>query len=198
MHDPVEAERIGTRVGELERMLTAVIHAARRPQREGRMPSSDARELVADRVGFWSALTEDQGRTCTVSLPDAPLPVRAAGEDLAAAVDALLENVVAHTPEGTDFSVGLFATDSGARLEVGDAGPGIPDDADLRGRSDRGSSGLGLDIARRCAEGSGGSMSVVQVVCRRCACDSAARRPVVRAGLIAERVAMAARSAIRR
>jgi len=160
LRDPAEAERVGQHVNALERMLTAVIHAARRPQREGRMPSCDAREVVADRVEFWSALTEDQGRTCTVSIPDEALPVRAAAEDLAAAVDALLENVIAHTPEGSDFSVALSTTDSGAQLDIGDAGPGIPDDADLRGRSDRGSTGLGLDIARRCAQGSGGSMTI--------------------------------------
>ena len=160
LSDPVEAERVGQHVTALERMLTAVIHAARRPQREGRMPSCDAREVVRERVEFWSALTEDQGRACTVVEPDAGLPVRAGAEDLAAAVDALLENVIAHTPEGTAFSVGLFATESGGRLEVGDSGPGIPADADVRGRSDRGSTGLGLDIARRCAQSSGGSMSV--------------------------------------
>lgn len=160
LSNPVEAERVSQHVNALERMLTAVIHAARRPQREGRMPSCDAREVVADRVEYWSALTEDQGRTCSVSMPDGSLPVRAAAEDLAAAVDALLENVIAHTPEGTDFSVGLFTTESGARLEIGDSGSGIPDDADVRGRSDRGSSGLGLDIARRCAQGSGGSMTI--------------------------------------
>jgi signal transduction histidine kinase len=45
-------------------------------------------------------------------------------------------------------------------LEVADAGPGLPRAEPVRGRSDRGSSGLGLDIARRCAESSGGSMSV--------------------------------------
>ena len=160
LRDPVEAERVGAHVTTLERMLTAVIHAARRPQREGRMPSSDAREVVGERVEFWSALTEEQGRTCAVTLPDAPLPVRAGAEDLAAAVDALLENVIAHTPEGSDFSVSLTATEAGARLEVGDSGPGIPDDADVRGRSDRGSSGLGLDIARRCATSAGGAMTI--------------------------------------
>lgn len=124
------------------------------------MPSCDANEVVGERVEFWSALTEEQGRTCAVVLPGGALPVRAGAEDLATAVDALLENVIAHTPEGTDFSVGLFATEDGARLEVGDAGPGIPDDADVRGRSDRGSSGLGLDIARRCALRTGGSMTI--------------------------------------
>ncbi|MDT4935542.1 MAG: hypothetical protein QOK11_3434 [Pseudonocardiales bacterium] len=162
LREPAEAERIGGHVSALERMLTAVIHAARRPQREGRMPSSDATSVVGDRVRFWSALAEDQGRTATVEVPQTALPVRASAEDLAAAVDALLENVIAHTPEGTAFSVRLSAVDSGARLEVADGGPGIPTDAELRGRSDRGSSGLGLDIARRCAESSGGAMTIAR------------------------------------
>lgn len=160
LRDPNEAERVGGHVNDLERMLTAVIHAARRPQREGRMPSCDATAVVGERVRFWSALTDEQGRASSVSLPADPLPVRAAGEDLAAAVDALLENVVAHTPEGVPFAVRLTRTDAGARLEIADDGPGIPAAADVRGRSDRGSTGLGLDIARRCAEGSGGTMAI--------------------------------------
>ncbi len=160
LHDPADAERVGNHVTQLERMLTAVIHAARRPQREGRMPSSDAREVVRERVSFWSALAEDQRRTDSVSLPAGPLPVRCSAEDLAAAVDALVENVIAHTPEGTDFAVTLVPIPYGARLTVSDEGPGLPDEAAVRGRSDRGSSGLGLDIARRCAEGSGGRMTL--------------------------------------
>jgi signal transduction histidine kinase len=160
LRDPEDAERVGNHVSALERMLTAIIHAARRPQREGRLPSSDATAVVRERVAFWSPLAEEQERTADVTLPESPLPVRASAEDLAAAVDALLENVIAHTPEGTPFSVRLRADEPGAVLEVDDAGPGIPDDADIRGRSDRGSTGLGLDIARRCAEGSGGSMTI--------------------------------------
>jgi signal transduction histidine kinase len=158
--DPDEAERVSTRVSEVERMLTAVIHAARRPQREGRLPSCDASAVVGERVEFWSALTDEQHRASTISLPDEPLAVRASPEDLGAAVDALLENVVAHTSEGTSFSVTLAATSDGARLEIADDGPGIPESAEIRGRSDRGSTGLGLDIARRCAEAAGGSMTI--------------------------------------
>jgi signal transduction histidine kinase len=160
LRDPSEAERVGGHVGDLERMLTAVIHAARRPQREGRMPSCDATAVVGKRVEFWSALTDEQGRPREVVLPPGPLPVRASAEDLAAAVDALLENVVAHTAEGTRFAVRLVRIPSGARLEIADDGSGIPAAAEVRGRSDRGSSGLGLDIARRCAEAAGGSMTI--------------------------------------
>jgi signal transduction histidine kinase len=160
LHDPADAERVGQHASTLERMLTAVIHAARRPQREGRMPSCDATAVVGERVAFWSALAEDQQRASSTSLPAGPLVVRAAAEDLAASVDALLENVVAHTPEGTAFAVRLTATEAGARLEVSDDGPGLPPDEPVRGRSDRGSSGLGLDIARRWAERTGGSMTL--------------------------------------
>jgi signal transduction histidine kinase len=160
LRDPAEAERVGAHVTQLERMLTAVIHAARRPQREGRMPSCDAAAVVRNRVEFWSALTDEQRRPRQVSLPDHPLPVRAAAGDLAAAVDALLENVVAHTADGTAFTVALSPTEGGARLEITDDGTGIPVASEVRGRSDRGSTGLGLDIARRCAEASGGSMTI--------------------------------------
>jgi signal transduction histidine kinase len=177
LRDADEAERIGTHVTALERTLTAVIRAARRPQREGRLPSADATAVVADRVAFWSALADDQERSRSISLPDAPLPVRASAEDLSVAVDALLENVIAHTPEGTAFAVSLSpgsgsasgpgpgpasgpGSGGGATLVVTDDGPGLPDGAGVRGRSDRGSSGLGLDIARQCAEASDGSMRV--------------------------------------
>jgi signal transduction histidine kinase len=159
LRDPAESERVGAQVTALERTLTAVIRAARRPQREGLVPATDATAVVDERVGFWSALADDQDREREVSLPDHPVLVRASAEDLAAAVDALLENVIAHTPEGTPFSVRLTEENGGARLVVADAGPGLPDGAAVRGRSDR-SSGLGLDIARRSAEASGGGMRI--------------------------------------
>ena len=160
LRDPSESARVGSHVNDLERMLTAIIRAARRPQREGRLPGSDATAVVGDRVRFWSALADDQNRPRQVSLPSGVVSVRASAEDLGAAVDALLENIIAHTPEGSAFSVHLSALATGAKLVIADDGPGLPADASIRGRSDRGSSGLGLDIARRCAEASGGSMSI--------------------------------------
>lgn len=158
--DPAEAERIGGHVASLERTLTAVIRSARRSEREGLVPSCDATAVVGARTEFWSPLAEDQGRRVDVVLPPRPVAVRAAAADLAAAVDALVENVLAHTPEGTDFRVDLTATTTGADLVVSDRGPGIPPGAGIRGRSDRGSTGLGLSIAARCAENSGGSFAV--------------------------------------
>lgn len=162
--DRERAEELNTQVNALERALTAVIRSARRPQREGRVPHCDACDVARRRVEFWAPLFEDQGRELVVDVPPGPLPVRAAREDLAAAIDALVENVVAHTPDGVPMRLSVASArvgaSVGALLVVADEGPGIPLGAGERGRSDRGSTGLGLDIARRCAEASGGHLVI--------------------------------------
>ena len=147
----------------LERTLTQVIRAARRGVREGVHPRCDATEVTRERVAFWRPLAEDQERSLTVELPTAPLWVRSTVDDLGAALDALIENVVAHTEDGTGFTVALRPTSYGADLIVADAGPGIAPGALARGRSDRGSSGLGLDIVRSVAEATGGGLELVGV-----------------------------------
>ncbi|MET9268575.1 HAMP domain-containing sensor histidine kinase [Kribbella sp. NPDC003557] len=158
--DRESAEELNTQVNSLERTLTAVISAARRPQREGRVPHSDAVEVTRQRAAFWEPLFEDQGRELALDLPNTPATVRSSAEDLGAALDALVENVVAHTPDGTPARITLTRADGVVRIVVADNGPGIPLGAGERGRSDRGSTGLGLDIARRCAEAAGGQLTL--------------------------------------
>jgi signal transduction histidine kinase len=158
--DRESAEELNTQVTSLERTLTAVITAARRPQREGRVPHCDAVEITRKRAAFWEPLFEDQGRELALDLASPPAMVRSSAEDLAAALDALVENVVAHTPDGTSARITLTRQQTGVQIVVADKGPGIPLGAGERGRSDRGSSGLGLDIARRCAEAAGGHLSI--------------------------------------
>ena len=117
--------------------------------------------MVAERVHFWSVLAEEEGRAVSVHADGGPLPVRVPAGDLAAAVDALLGNVFSHTPEGTAFAVDVRPRDGGgAEVVVRDRGPGLTDDAVERGHSGGGSTGLGLDIARRTAEASGGNLRV--------------------------------------
>jgi signal transduction histidine kinase len=144
----------------LERTLSEVIRAARRPEREGARPRSDAAAVVRERVDFWRPLAEDQDRVLDLAVGDGSMAVRCAREDLAAGLDALLENCMAHTPEGSAISVRLLTSGDVVHLEVRDRGPGLPPGAEHRGRSDRGSTGLGLDIARSCAEASGGRMQL--------------------------------------
>jgi signal transduction histidine kinase len=149
---------------QLERTLTAVIHQARRSQREGARPACDPGPIVEDAAAFWRPLVEDQGRILSVSVTSGLPEVRCAADDLRAAVDALFENCVAHTPEGTAVGVraARAADGEGVAVEVCDRGPGFSPDAVRRGRSDRGSTGLGLDIARACARASGGDLEVVR------------------------------------
>jgi signal transduction histidine kinase len=158
LRDPEEAARLQTRVDALERAVSAVITEARR--RSAGRGSCDAAAVVRERVRFWSVLAEDQGREVAVSLPDAPLPVAVGAEELAACVDALLGNVFAHTPEGAAMSVRLAPRSEGALLAVEDSGPGFEPALLERGNSAGGSTGLGLDIARRTAESCGGHLAV--------------------------------------
>ena len=148
-------------VDRLEQEIDLIIRAARRPARDE--PSGcDACEVLRERMGFWSALAEDQGRAGHLIGADQPAPVPVPRSDLVAAVDALLGNVFRHTPEGTEFAVTLHRGDGVVLIFVADAGPGIgdPGSALRRGGSGAGSTGLGLDIARRVAESTGGGLKV--------------------------------------
>lgn len=156
-----EQERLTEALETLERTVDRVIREARRPVREGVGAGCDAVSVTAERVAFWQALADDEQRTVTSELPEGPVPVRAAASDLTTAIDALLGNVFAHTPDGADFSVLLEPRSvGGAIIIVRDNGPGLPEDAELvtRGFSHENSTGLGLDIARRTAAASGGEL----------------------------------------
>jgi len=163
LRDPGERDRLGEDLAELSRAVDQVIGEARRPVREGVLAACDASRVVRDRVAFWQVLAEDTDRVLTIALTGERLPVRLASADLADVVDALLGNVFAHTPDGTPLAVSLRARPGGgALLVVEDAGPGWPSSDVLnRGRSTVGSTGLGLDIARRGAEASGGRLRLV-------------------------------------
>lgn len=161
--DSASKAELEDHLAHLERTLTAVIQAARRPQREGALAHCIAAPVIVERFDYWAPLMEDQGREATLRtdrLADRG-HVRCAREDLEAALDALLENAVAHTPEGSAVVVEATSDPDGwLRVDVLDRGPGVAPLALERGRSDRGSSGLGLDIARACAEATGGRIEL--------------------------------------
>jgi signal transduction histidine kinase len=172
--DPDESARLSAAADAIERAVTAVIQQARRRDtgRPTTERAADATVVVAERLSFWSVLAEDTDRQVRAELPSTPLPVAVPADELAAALDALLGNVFAHTPDGTAFAVSLTARPGGgAVLTVTDDGPGFPapgssgpsgsgESALRRGTSGSGSTGLGLDIVRRAAEVGGGSLSV--------------------------------------
>ncbi|WP_067509369.1 HAMP domain-containing sensor histidine kinase [Actinoplanes sp. TFC3] len=144
----------------LDSELEAIIAGARLSVEARGNQQSDLIEVLADRLAFWSALAEDQQRPWEVVGGQTPVPVPLPRSELILAVDSLLGNVFAHTPEGVAFRV----TVSPAGLLVDDAGPGIADPAAAvqRGVSGAGSTGLGLDIVRRVAEAAGGRLEITR------------------------------------
>jgi signal transduction histidine kinase len=165
LHDSGESERVNADIDALERAVTHVITEARysAATATGHV-SCDAAEVVAERVQFWSVLADETGRAVDVSLATGPLLVRLPQTELEAAVDALLGNVFAHTPDGTGFAVRFTSLPGGARLVIADRGPGFPAGSKggllQRGASGARSTGLGLDIARRAAVASGGGLTL--------------------------------------
>lgn len=148
----------------LEQETDLLIRSARLPGGvpDGPRAGCDAAEVVTERAAYWWVLAEDQGRHCRVSSPGHPVPVAVGRDRLATALDALIGNVFHHTPEGTAFGITLRPGADDAVIVVSDAGPGIadPEGAVRRGGSGAGSTGLGLDIARRVAESGGGGLRI--------------------------------------
>ena len=160
LRHPEEAERMLGAVDSLERMVSHVITSARRQGGRRADMAADAAAVVRERVAFWSVLAEEQERPVGGAVPDGPVPVPVAPDELVAAVDALLGNVFAHTPVGAGFTVSVTAGPVPA-VVVEDTGPGIGDPGLLdRGRSGGASTGLGLDIVRRTAEAAGGRLDL--------------------------------------
>uniref|UniRef100_A0AAU2JWV0 Signal transduction histidine-protein kinase/phosphatase MprB n=1 Tax=Streptomyces sp. NBC_00049 TaxID=2903617 RepID=A0AAU2JWV0_9ACTN len=180
-----ESARVEAAVRELETELQAIITAARTPLAVGPMghgmrsaetgtaqhttgagpsgPRCETADVVRRRTAFWAVLAEQQNRTCSLDITQEPTAVSLSDDDVAAVVDALIGNIFSHTPAGTPFGVRVVRTALAVELVVEDAGPGIPEpDRALSRGSSTGSSGLGLDIARRAADVTGGSMRIAR------------------------------------
>ncbi len=179
------AERLRRHVGNLQRSVDAIVKDARRPVRHGLDFTCDAVAVVRATVAFWAPLAEDQGRRLRMSLAEAPLLVEMDEVDLRDVVDILIDNVFAHTPEGTPFEVSLgrrapsSGSSGGVLLEVVDAATAdgtpvtspvqapidrapdqAPDRAPNRDAGAATGSGLGLSIARRALASRGGELHV--------------------------------------
>ncbi|SDI32858.1 Signal transduction histidine kinase [Sinosporangium album] len=156
------AEQSIAALGRLEHEVDMIISAARRPSRTMGFEHCDAAEALRERMAFWSALAEDQHRPWELIGATGSVRAPVPATDLSAVVDALLGNVFRHTAEGTAFTITLHEGSDVIGILVADAGPGIPDPETAleRGASGSGSTGLGLDIARRLAESSGGTLRI--------------------------------------
>lgn len=161
LDDGPEKERLLADLDELERTTNFVITEARRPVRRETQAGCDLASVARDRSSFWAPLATEQQRLVSVSITESGVPVGIPTNDAEAVIDALIENVLSHTPDGTEFLFGVEATEASAIVFIEDAGPGFTAvSAVERGASHGNSTGLGLDIVRRTIEESGGTLSI--------------------------------------
>jgi signal transduction histidine kinase len=161
LEDRQEAASLLADIDRLEMAVDRMIEEARAPSRDGSKPEADLSAVVRHRATFWKVLADEQERPVSLHTRGGSLPVAISADDLGAVVDTLIENVFAHTPAGAGYSISAYPLEGSAVLVVEDQGPGFSGESALqRGESGAGSTGLGLDIALRAAERSGGNLTV--------------------------------------
>jgi signal transduction histidine kinase len=158
--DPTERADVLAQVDRLEQSIDQLIVASR-----SRGKASQARcpldEVVAKRAMFWKVLADEEGRAIELNLDAPGVELALPAEEVEAVVDALTGNVFSHTAAGTPIWISTGELDNRPWIEIADQGEGFADVALVeRGVSGGGSTGLGLDIARRSAEMTGGSLQV--------------------------------------
>ncbi len=155
------AERVRHAVLALEMDVDDLIRTASRVTTLA-AASCDAAKVVGDRMAFWATLAEHQGRRCEFDCGGEQALVGLTDKELGAVVDALVGNVFQHTPAGTPIAAAVVRYAGWVTLVVEDGGPGIVNTATAlrRGASSRGSTGLGLDIARHAVVATGGTIHV--------------------------------------
>ncbi len=156
--DPAVAERLRGHVDHLQRGIDEVVREARRPLADEMRAAVELGPVVTERVRFWRALAEDQDRRLDLVALAPQVRVGLSAEDVRELVDTLVDNVFAHTPEGTGARVVIRSTAGQAHLVVEDAGPGLAVPWRGRGHSGAGSTGLGLAIVHRVVEAAGGAV----------------------------------------
>lgn len=127
-------------------------------------------ELAERAVGAASARANDAAVGLRLDVAPVAALVDVDADRMRQAIDNLIDNAIRHGPPGTTVDVSVAAGGSVTRLEVADAGPGIPPDEldrvferlhrldPARTRTD-GGAGLGLSIARTLVELHGGRLT---------------------------------------
>jgi signal transduction histidine kinase len=132
----------------------------------------DAAEVIQDSVERFRPLLDELGIEVQVQLPLDAVWIRADRGMILHAIDNLIDNAAKHGGAGRRLTVRAALLHDAVRIEVADAGQGIPPeelpkvfDSFYRGQGTRArGSGLGLAIVRRIVADHGGSVAVTSRV----------------------------------
>lgn len=175
-HDAQETlllERIEAAAGHMLRLVESMLDYAAVADGQERLAleTVDLVEVVAAAIGDLEHTAAGKDITIDLHVDDRPLEVMADPHRLRGAVANLVSNAVKFSPSGSSVAVRLRHRNADAVIEVADQGSGIPVDEQDRlfqpfprisvaTPDGERSTGLGLSIARRVAEGHGGSIEV--------------------------------------
>ena len=167
--DIEQALRSSERLGEV---LEEALHI--RLLEEGALPvrrePTDLHALIEETIASFAAVARRKSVGIERELRGDPV-ANLDGKLVRRSLENLLSNAVKYTPPGRQVRIAVRRVDGHVELEIGDRGPGIPDDFKQglfekfgsleakRGSARRGI-GLGLYLVRLVAEGHGGAVSV--------------------------------------
>lgn len=166
-------EALRATIAEADRLLgtfTALLRIAEAEagSRREAMVELDLAEIARSVAELYEPLAEEKGLALRVESEQAVL-VRGDRHLLAQAAANLVDNALKYAPSGT-VRLGVSADPQGARLEVADSGPGIPEGrreavfdrfVRLEGSRSTPGNGLGLSLVRAVALMHGGTVTLV-------------------------------------
>jgi two-component system, OmpR family, heavy metal sensor histidine kinase CusS len=165
-----EAVRLSDLIGDL-----LFLARAESPLAHLHRESINVGELLSGIREYYEAPAADRGVSLSTVVPDEPVVAQLDRTLLQRAVGNLVSNALAHTPAGKSVVLGAFVEPAAVRIEVSDAGVGIPAEAlprvfDRFFRVDEsrtqasGGTGLGLAIVHSIVLLHGGNVEITSKV----------------------------------
>jgi signal transduction histidine kinase len=165
-----EAEKAEADLERLSSIVDDLLALAGASSREATAVSVDLAEAAREAASRWGQAAEAAGTRIELETRGRPL-AWADREDVAHALDNLVDNAIRYSPEGAQVRIDTERRDGSAVLLVSDTGPGIPPEERARvferfyrgqtGRRAGPGSGLGLPIVAALVERWGGEVRIL-------------------------------------